>query len=445
MESLLQKSIRLMQGCHLILMFVLTTTAILICAPAIDFAQVSPAELKNPQLQAIEKAYLTPLMAAKRAIAKLKFPYSFTLSRYVGLDPAEQAGADERGLEFVNFRGRTILKLTGNYNAAYNADRLTPNQRSNRVFDDVVTPLLQLLPKYFSPDDTFDAFGFEISYHVQRKTRNYEFEGKENFVFVIDKTDVAKFFNAREDSDRQEVLDRSDSFLDGKEFGLALGQREAFHREAADRSSVNQTLLASARAMAPHSGAQRDENFPNYHTLTLKTPGNHASSEPDTLVAPPATQADATSLQSRYQSQLDALAKEGTARYHFVEYAPPSFVIFQNKLFLQLTLRNPTRFEKNATSIYKRAAQSFDLFLATQLKPILDSFHHDSDFSGLDITVLHDLNSKSGHSSEALEFVCPLKALRRFAEAEMTNQELINQSAVLVNGVRIALNLQQVE
>jgi len=30
-------------------------------------------------------------------------------------------------------------------------------------------------------------------------------------------------------------------------------------------------------------------------------------------------------------------------------------------------------------------------------------------------------------------------------DAEITNQDLINQSVVLVNGVRIALNLQTVE
>jgi hypothetical protein len=38
-----------------------------------------------------------------------------------------------------------------------------------------------------------------------------------------------------------------------------------------------------------------------------------------------------------------------------------------------------------------------------------------------------------------------VKPLRQFADAEITNQDLINQSAVLVNGIRIALNLQQVE
>ena len=150
-------------------------------------------------------------------------------------------------------------------------------------------------------------------------------------------------------------------------------------------------------------------------------------------------------LQTKYQSQLDALAKEGVAKLHFVDYAPPSFVVFRNRIHLQVTLRNPLAFEKDSGSIYKRAAQSFDLFLAQQLKALLEKLPADAEIQGLDITVLNQLAAKPAPSSEALEFVLPMQPLRQFVEAEITNQELIDQSIVLVNGVRIALNLQLVE
>ena len=48
-------------------------------------------------------------------------------------------------------------------------------------------------------------------------------------------------------------------------------------------------------------------------------------------------------------------------------------------------------------------------------------------------------------TSEAIEFICPRAALKQFVNAEITNQQLLDQSVVLVNGVRIALNLQLVE
>jgi len=47
--------------------------------------------------------------------------------------------------------------------------------------------------------------------------------------------------------------------------------------------------------------------------------------------------------------------------------------------------------------------------------------------------------------SEAIEFLLPVNLAQRFANSEITNQELIDKSQVLVNGVRIALNLQLVE
>ena len=48
-------------------------------------------------------------------------------------------------------------------------------------------------------------------------------------------------------------------------------------------------------------------------------------------------------------------------------------------------------------------------------------------------------------TSEAIEFICPRAAVQQFVNAEITNQQLLDQSIILVNGVRIALNLQLVE
>jgi hypothetical protein len=47
--------------------------------------------------------------------------------------------------------------------------------------------------------------------------------------------------------------------------------------------------------------------------------------------------------------------------------------------------------------------------------------------------------------AEAIEFIVPANLTRQFVNNEITNQALIDKSQVLVNGVRIALNLQLVE
>ncbi len=435
-------------------------------------AQVNPAEILDPKLKAAEQTYLPQLITLSRAIQATKFPFTFFLSRYVGLDPSRQREADTRGLEFVKFHDQVVLKITGNYNAAYNPDLLTQNQRAARTFQDVAVPILRLVTQDIPSDVTCDAIGFEVSYHVRRRTRNYDYEGKEILVVVLDKADAYSYLTAPRDSERQDILNRSQVYVDGKDFGLALEERDPFPVEGLERADRQPPARQSAPVVAAASPSRAtsspasDVRLARAFQLPLPIPpgpdkhqaeaaglapasgaGSSPAAAPATATPSPgvATQADADRLQAQYQAQLDALGKEGTAKFHFVDYAPPSFVVFRNQLYLQLTLRNPARFDPQATSIYKRAAQSFDLFLAPQLKPLVDMLPGSAEFAGLDVTVLNQLAPQSAASSEALEFICPLKPLRQFVNAEITNQELINQSVVLVNGVRIALNLQQVE
>ncbi len=428
-------------------------------------AQVNPAEILDPRLKAAEQTYLQQLITLNRAIRSTKFPFEFFLSRYVGLDPARQREADTRGVEFVKFHDQVVLKVTGNYNAAFNADLLTQNQRADRTFQDVVVPILHIVTQDIPSNVTCDAVGFEISYHVRRRTQNYDYEGKEILVVVFNKEDAYDYFRAGRESERQDILNRSEIYLNGKAFGLALEARDPFPVEGLERAdrqpparepapaAITASMPPTTRLPSAYQSAA--PGLPDPDKLKAVRAGlAPASSADSSPVAAPvsaspspgaATQADADRLQAKYQTQLDAMAKEGAARLHLVDYAPPSFVVFRNQIYLQITLRNPAHFDSQTTSIYKRAAQSFDLFLAPQLKSLVDKFSPDAEFAGLDVTVLNQLSAQLASSSEATEFVCPLNPLRQFVNAEITNQELINQSVVLVNGVRIALNLQQVE
>lgn len=432
----------------------------LFCGSRLLFAQVSPDEVRGPQLKELEKTHLAKLVALNREIAAMKFPFAFAPSRYVGLDPKDRQAADQRGLEFVRFHDRTILKLSGNYSAAFNADLLTQNQRANRVLDDVAVPILTVLLKSFPNPMDFDAFGFEISYHVRRHSQRYGFEGKENLVLVFTKENASAYLKAQRKSQQQEILSASEVFVDGKEFGLVLGEREPIMAGDVDKTGPAQVSVTVEKD--PAQSAQK-ETRSSEQVLSVRLPGPDQDLPPGlrpTRVEPavdaiktsgqtaPANAApskvDVDALQNKLQLQLDALGKEGAAKFHFVAYAPPSLVLFRDQIYFQLTLRNPAPFDKNVTSIYKRAAQSFDLFLAPLLKDLLTRIPATPEISGLDITVLDQFASNTS-SSEALEYICPLPSLHQFVDYTITNQDLINQSVVLVNGVRIALNLQQVE
>jgi hypothetical protein len=446
---------------------ILLAGALLACGAAAR-AQVSPAEIVNPQLKRAEQAHFQQLIALNRAISAAKFPFSFVLTRFAGLDPKQQAGADKRGLEFIHFDHRVVLKISGNYNAAFNAHMLTPNQRANRVLDDVIVPILHLLPQYLSPQADFEGVGFEISFHARTDTPSYSYEGDEVLTVVFNQADAFQFAKTTQTSERQEMLNRSRVYLDGKSFGLMLGMEHSVPAEElqqeAEAPPAPPTVPAPPSPAPAASAPPSPEAAPapavaaSQSALNREAPTGLQlpSSQPATAAGPPqgrvlvlaasaATPADADALQKKYQAQLQALDQTGRAHDYFVDYAPPSFAVFHQRVYLQLTMRNPAVFDPHATSIYKRAAQSFDLFLAPRLKSLLARVPDDPAIAGLDVTVLSEFAAHATSSSEAIEYILPLAALRQFADADITNQNLMNQSVVLVNGVRIALDLQKVE
>jgi hypothetical protein len=188
----------------------------------------------------------------------------------------------------------------------------------------------------------------------------------------------------------------------------------------------------------------------NPNLLPSAAGGNDPSGGPKVDLSrakPAATAADAAKLQSQYQAQLDALAREGQVKLGFVDYDPPTFVVVSKQMVLQMTLKNSTRLDPEKTNIYKRAAQTFDLFVAPKMKDVLDRIPSDVSVDYYDFSVVNPLSPTSlgKERSEAIEFLFPKQLAQKFVNNEITNQELIDKSQVLVNGVRIALTLQLVE
>ena len=420
------------------------------CAGA-GFAQVSPNEILNPQLKNLESEYFSQLKTINQQIAKTHFPFPFYLSRVVGLDPSEQIEADTRGLEFKLFKDRLVLKATGNYNAAYDSKQMTRNERAARTFRDVFLPILQIVTQNIPPDIDCDAIGIEAAFHVRDRQKSYDYEGLDILVVVLDRKDAFQMVLENNDNARQEILDRSLVYLGGEEYGLSLLDRDPTMVDKQARAKSKQ-LAATSSAGSSTSAERLMRSNPNLMpSAALGNPADAygvATPKVDLSQAKPAaTPADAEKLQSQYQSQLDALSKEGQAKFGFVDYDPPSFVVVSKQMVLQMTLKNSKRFDPERTNIYKRAAQTFDLFVAPQMKDILDRVPSDLPVDYYDFAVVNPLSpTSSGEGrSEAIEFLFPKNLAQKFADSDITNQDLIDKSQVLINGVRIALNLQLVE
>jgi len=418
-------------------------------------AQVSPNEVLDPTLHALEKEYFPQLKTVNQAVARTHFPFPFSLSRYVGLEPAQQVEADTRGLEFVHFKDRVVLKATGNYNAAYSAGQLTRNERASRTFRDVFLPVLQLETQTIPPDIDCDALGFEVAYHVRERQKSFDYEGKEILVVILDRADAFLMAQASSDNDRQEILNRSLIYVNGEEYGLSLLDKDPVMIDKVARSKSKKVDATSTAASAT-SVARLTRSQPNLlpGSAGNASPGSAAAGEArgetggkmDLSNTKPAPKPeDAERLQSQYKSALAAFAKQGEERFQFVNYDPPAFVVVSKQMALQMTLKNTQKFDPDKTSIYKRAAQTFDLFLAPKIADILAKAPDDEAMDLFDFSIVNALASTGKERSEAIEFVLPKGPARQFAASEITNQQLIDKSVVLVNGVRIALNLQLVE
>jgi hypothetical protein len=413
-------------------------------------AQVSPNEILDPKLKALEKQYFLQLKTINQDVAKTSFPFPFYLSRTVGLDPSQQVEADTRGLEFRRFKDRVTLKLTGNYNAAYDSKQFTRNERAARTFRDVFLPIFQVITRDIPPDVDCDSIGLEVAFHVRDNQKSYNYEGRDILVVVLDRKDAFQLVLEKDDAARQEILNRSLVYLGGEDYGLSLLDRDPMIIDAQARSKSTK-IDATSTAGSSTSASRLIRSNPNLlpSAVTGDT-GNFpaTAAKVDLSQSKPAvTPADAEKLQTQYQPQLDALAKEGQAKFSFVDYDPPAFVVVSKQMVLQMTLKNTTRYDPEKTSLYKRAALTFDLFVAPKMKDVLDRIPSDMPVDYYDFSVVNALLSGSGgkERSEAIEFLLPYELARKFANSEITNQELIDKSQVLVNGVRIALNLQMVE
>jgi hypothetical protein len=413
----------------------LLASGILVCAIASGYGQVSPEEIQNPRAKAYEEKYLQQLQSLHQSIGTAKFAFPFRLARYVNAKAGQRGALDSAGLEFVYFQNRVVLKISGSYSTTFNVGLLSRNQRANRAFQEAVVPILQLVAAQMPRDADFDCVGFEVTYNTRQNSDNYDLQGKESLTVVFDREDAFKYANTSEIAERQKILNRSDVFVNGEEFGLALGQRDSLVVEALDRLTPWQEEEASASMSS--SGSHIDE------VTGAKLTSAVSITQPKSISQTPPTFADAMRLQTQFQAQLDEIAKEDGTSLHLASTTAPSFEVAGDQTLLHFTLRNTLAFDKGTSSIYKRAAQSFDLFLAPELRNLSRRLPENQEYA-LEFSVLNHSGAEQS-TNETIDYICPLASLYAFVSNRITSQDLIDQSVVLVNGVRIAVNLQLVE
>jgi len=395
---------------------------------------LTPAEIKNPQMRALQEKHFQQLQAVAGEIQAHVFPYPFYFSRVLDLELAQQERADQRSLRFDNYGGMTVVELTGNYFGSYSKELVNKSHRALRTFQDVMLPILQIAVAGLKDNPDVEGFAMEISHHTRGQTQGMNMESPENLVLALSKDAAVRLVSAKNETDSQAALLDGQFFFNGEPFILYLSDRAA---EAASKNQGSASAKSTADpppAVSPSAG-------------NMRRPPSAA-----VALAPPAAPLRDTSPESLAKIQLsdqkliDVVVKELDSQVHFVAYAPPVVVAFRKSAYLEFSL-NTTLPTATAGSRYKMAALAFDDHIAHVVRPMMSYFKGDLDFDGIAFsTTIHQQDKPAAsQGSLAVEFFFPVEALRCYETFDCTGQQLIDQGSVLINGERVNLDLQTAE
>jgi hypothetical protein len=402
-------------------------------------AQVlAPEEILDPNLRELQTKFFSDLKRITEAAAAHSFPYHFYFSRALDLTEKDERKNDQRSVQFDRYRDQTVLKITGNYFAAYSTELMKPEERARQTYQDVILPLLQVAVPALEKADALQAFAFEISHHVRKKVLGVSAEGAENVVVILPKAAAQRLVAANNPAAQQAAVLEGEVFLNAAP--IALWPRPEVARVETVPVSAPAPVIAPRPIKAPIM-----QPVPNLLAAKLEPPVKTPS-----LAAAPLRETSPEalkSLQSSYQGVLDRMVQELNTQAHFVRYAPPAFIPFHNGLYLQLSLTTALP-ESDGGSRYKLAALAFDEHVAHLLRPTLAYFTEDhGDFDGIDFSTSIRLggDKDSDGSVVATEFIFPLTMLRAYEQFDCTGQQLIDSGFVLINGERVSLHLETAE
>ncbi len=418
-----------------------STLLLAVSAPA---QVIAPDEILDPNLRELQRKYFSELKRITEAAAAHNFPYHFYFSPVLGLSEKDTRNNDQRSVRFDRYQSQIVLKITGNYFAAYSMELMKPEERARQTYRDVILPLLQAAVPALEKADMPQAFAFEISHHVRKKVIGVSSEGTENVVVILPKASAQRLVAATDPAAQQAAVLEGEVFLNAKPIALWPRPEGVAARMEAAKVSAPASAPAPAEPSRPIK-APMIPPVPNLLAAKLEPPV-----KPPSLAVAPLRETSPEALktlQSSYQGVLDRMVQELNGQAHFVRYAPPAFIPFHKGLYLQLSLTT-TLPESAAGSQYRLAALAFDQHIAHLLRPTLAYFKEDhGDFDGVDfstsVRLSDDKNLDGGQV--AVEFIFPLTMLRAYEQFDCTGQELIDSGFVLINGERVSLNLQVAE
>ncbi len=382
---------------------------------AVCAAQVlAPREIADPALRALQERHFDELKAAAVEITAHTYPYRFYLSRFLDVEQGKQQSMDQRAIRFAAVEKQTVVQVTGNYFAAYSADRMTEAERARRTYLDVMLPIIRAVSPRIDSEKKMDAIAIEVSHHTLHKVLGVPVENAENVTLIVPRAAAARIAADRDPEDQVAQLASAQIFVDGRP--IELWSDKTAPQPLSSHVEISRPVAVVVPRPVP---------------------------PPDTRPAEDLSPAALAARQAVIQGTLDRVVRDLDAQAHFIAYAPPSLIAFHDRSFLQLSLTANLP-AGEVGSQYRLAALAFDRHVSRLIRPILASFMPPTDFSGIVFSTSVRVGAVEG-SSESVEFFFPVESLRRYETYDLTGQQLIDSGYVLINGERVELNLQNAE
>ena len=404
---------------------VLTLAWLALTVPLAIAQVLSPAEILDPDLRAMQQKHLADLMSIGAAVSAHEFPYHFYFSRKLDMTEEQEHVTDQRSIQFAKFRGQIVLQITGNYFGSYSAELMSREERARQTVTEVISPILKAAAVALKGEENFQSFAIEISQHVRRKTLGVTVERWENVVLLLPREDAGSLLAVADGKDLSLALQDATVLVDGRDTELWPHARTVM--------AANPPALVVAKQPTASLAIAKEE-----------PPAAIAKEEPRAPSLPAAVPDSLEHLQGTYQDVLNRIVRDLDSTAHFIGYAPPVFIRFHKKVYLQLNMTAALAASADGSQ-YRLAALAFDQHVAHLLRPIMAYFKEDPSFEGIDFSASIRTDGKGAGDGIAVEYIFDLKALRSYEQYDCTGQQMINSGIVLVNGERVGLDLQSAE
>lgn len=132
--------------------------------------------------------------------------YPFYLSRKLDLDQEEQQRADQHAIRFDSYKGQNVLAITGNYYAAYSAQKMSEDQRARATFFAVVMPVLRCVVPRFQSNREIQGYAIEVSHHLMGKVMGVDMERPENLMVFLPQRAAIRLVGSNKEIVQQAAL-----------------------------------------------------------------------------------------------------------------------------------------------------------------------------------------------------------------------------------------------